>query len=271
MHHIVYKTSHQATGKFYIGVHSTYDIEDGYLGSGYLLKRALKKYGRGSFRREILHVCGTRDEAFAKERELVNRAFVLQEDTYNLAEGGSGRSGPNRRSKNILIYDSDLQLVKSCGTSNEAARFLQTTGAIIFTACRNAQKGKASQVRGSYVCYDGDTVRKKDTSFMTEHNRLIAQRNVGRKRPDHSLFMKQKAADNPTGLLYFTPLHVHGTNRVDAISAYSSDMISVWCKHSTVIITKMSIIKLTPKLRDKISFDWVGKTRREIGFYTNSR
>lgn len=33
-YHYLYKTTNLITNEFYIGVHSTYDLKDGYLGSG---------------------------------------------------------------------------------------------------------------------------------------------------------------------------------------------------------------------------------------------
>lgn len=56
MFHIIYKTTNLLDGKFYIGAHSTEILEDGYLGSGKYLKRAVLKYGRENFAREILFV-----------------------------------------------------------------------------------------------------------------------------------------------------------------------------------------------------------------------
>jgi hypothetical protein len=38
-----YKTINKINNKYYIGVHSTNDIKDGYLGSGVALKRAIRK------------------------------------------------------------------------------------------------------------------------------------------------------------------------------------------------------------------------------------
>lgn len=88
--HFVYKITNLVNSKFYIGVHSTSDIEDGYMGSGLVLKNAIQKYGISNFSREILFHCNTRKEAFEKERELVNIDLIKDHLSYNLAFGGSG-------------------------------------------------------------------------------------------------------------------------------------------------------------------------------------
>lgn len=66
-------------------------LHDSYYGSGKLMLRALKKYGKENFKREYLHVFNDDqwELAFAKEKEYVTRDFTLRDDTYNLSEGGS--------------------------------------------------------------------------------------------------------------------------------------------------------------------------------------
>jgi hypothetical protein len=88
--YIVYRTTNLLNGKIYIGIHETNDLDDGYLGSGVLIQRALAKYGRENFSREILFTFVNRDATIAKEAELVTEEFVAREDTYNLTVGGYG-------------------------------------------------------------------------------------------------------------------------------------------------------------------------------------
>jgi hypothetical protein len=44
MHYIIYKTTNNINGKYYIGQHITDNLDDGYIGSGRRLKIARKKY-----------------------------------------------------------------------------------------------------------------------------------------------------------------------------------------------------------------------------------
>jgi len=92
MSYSVYETTNQVNGKVYRGVHATEnpDIFDGYLGSGTVLKQAIKKYGKNNFKREILSVHEDFDDAYDEERRIVDKMFVKRDDTYNLVIGGDG-------------------------------------------------------------------------------------------------------------------------------------------------------------------------------------
>ena len=90
MYYIIYKTTNLINDKVYIGYHSTEDINDSYLGSGKLLKQAIKKYGENNFKRDILYVFPTKEEALLKESEIVNEAFIYSESNYNIKLGGEG-------------------------------------------------------------------------------------------------------------------------------------------------------------------------------------
>ena len=67
----VYITTNKINGKFYIGKHSTDNLNDNYLGSGIMLNKAIKKYGKEKFKQRILCFCDSEEEAFEVEKYLV--------------------------------------------------------------------------------------------------------------------------------------------------------------------------------------------------------
>lgn len=90
MNFLIYRTTNNINGMYYIGCHRTDNIDDGYYGSGKYLKSAISKYGIDNFSREILFYCLTAEEMFAKEVELVTEDVVKDVNSYNLKTGGSG-------------------------------------------------------------------------------------------------------------------------------------------------------------------------------------
>ena len=75
---------------FYVGKHRTKNLDDGYLGSGTLFNRAVRKYGRKNFVREILHYCNSEEELDDKEKEIINLELLENKNCYNIALGGQG-------------------------------------------------------------------------------------------------------------------------------------------------------------------------------------
>lgn len=93
LYHFIYRTTNTITGKFYVGMHSTNDLADGYLGSGKRLKYSLNKYGKENHRIEILEFCKNRDELQLKEESIVNEELLSNPLCMNLCVGGIGGVG----------------------------------------------------------------------------------------------------------------------------------------------------------------------------------
>jgi hypothetical protein len=89
-HHIIYKTTNLLSGRYYIGMHSTNNLDDGYMGSGDLIRKSIKKHGKENHKFEILERCDSREELASREEELVNLQEIAKKDCMNLKVGGSG-------------------------------------------------------------------------------------------------------------------------------------------------------------------------------------
>lgn len=89
-YHFIYKTTNQINGKYYVGMHSTDDLNDGYIGSGYKLKRSISKHGIENFKMEILEYLPNRGSLKARESELVNEDLLKDPMCMNLVYGGNG-------------------------------------------------------------------------------------------------------------------------------------------------------------------------------------
>lgn len=90
MFYTVYKVRNEVNGKVYIGKHKTKNLKDSYMGSGNLLRHAIKKYGVENFTKVILHVFDNEKDMNLKEFELVDELFRNVVPCYNLKFGGEG-------------------------------------------------------------------------------------------------------------------------------------------------------------------------------------
>lgn len=103
MYYTIYKTINNVNNKEYVGFHKIRYIsdikseksengsifEDGYLGSGVLMKKALEKYGPMNMSQELILLTDDKEEAEHLEREMVSREWVESDDNYNISLGGN--------------------------------------------------------------------------------------------------------------------------------------------------------------------------------------
>lgn len=89
-YHYLYKITNLLNNKIYIGIHSTNNLNDGYMGSSKILKNAIRKHGLQNFNKEILSFYESREDLREAEHEIVNAEFIKRKDTYNQNIGGNG-------------------------------------------------------------------------------------------------------------------------------------------------------------------------------------
>lgn len=90
LYHYIYKTTNLINQKYYLGMHSTTVLNDGYIGSGTNLRRSIKKYGKINFKFEIIEFLPNRDLLKKREKELVNENTLKDKLNMNLQPGGGG-------------------------------------------------------------------------------------------------------------------------------------------------------------------------------------
>lgn len=90
----IYKIINTINRKTYIGQRKKPEnksIEsDKYMGSGWLLKKAFKKYGKENFIKEILHVCKNKQDIDEFEKFYINEERKIGKSEYNICDGGQG-------------------------------------------------------------------------------------------------------------------------------------------------------------------------------------
>ena len=88
MYHYFYKITNNINNHFYYGIHSTSNLDDGYMGSGVALHCAYKRYGIENFTKEILKFFDNRSDLEKYEEFIVNEDLIKDAACYNIAIGG---------------------------------------------------------------------------------------------------------------------------------------------------------------------------------------
>lgn len=102
-YHYIYKTTCIITNNFYIGMHSTDNLEDGYIGSGKRLWYSINKHGKENHVCEILEFLQNRKKLKEREKQIVNVELIKEELCMNLQLGGGGGyiSEENQRNRSL--------------------------------------------------------------------------------------------------------------------------------------------------------------------------
>ena len=89
MYGYIYLTTNLINGKIYVGQHISLSFDEKYAGSGTILQKAFKKYGRENFSTEILYECNSQEELDEKEMYYIELMQSTDSNIgYNIKLGG---------------------------------------------------------------------------------------------------------------------------------------------------------------------------------------
>ena len=98
-------------GKTYIGQHKSNNINDSYMGSGAILSKAKRKYGRNAFEKFLLEYVETKEKANEREIFWIEHYRTLGKAEYNISKGGenafAGWNRGKKMSKNFCLKNSE--------------------------------------------------------------------------------------------------------------------------------------------------------------------
>ena len=179
----IYRITNNINHKTYIGQHKYYKsllVEDDYMGSGVILKKAQKKYGIENFSKEIITIAMSRSEANVLEKYYI--AKERKENTYgcyNIADGGY---------TSVEFTHTPESRMKALETRkrNGNLKLSEETKRKISEATKGRVPWEKGRKRGPH---SEETKRKmseanKGKALSEETKIKISDANKGKKRPD---------------------------------------------------------------------------------------
>lgn len=188
-YYIIYKVVNKINDRYYIGKQVTNNPQDTYMGSGVALKKAIKKYGKENFTKEVLYYVSDKDALTKKEIEVVNEDVVRDRKSYNLKTGGIGgfsRANARKGNKASLVsekwrkaiknnpgfkFSKDNNIASEAGKKGgKANRGISKTGKVNWTIVKNIRTDFTNGVSRKII--------KEKFSFLTSGtiNDIIAHR-----------------------------------------------------------------------------------------------
>jgi len=177
----IFLTENLINGKKYIGkqVHS-YDC---YLGSGIILKKAIKKYWKDNFKKIILEHVNNEKELNEKEKYWIEKFNAVNDNTfYNLADGGQGGD----LSKFVDFTNYKGRKIHTEEWKRELSKRMKGDG----NPMKDKTHSKAARAKISKAN------KGKERNFSKEHRENLSISQRGKK---HSLETKKKMSVAKTG------------------------------------------------------------------------
>ena len=182
----IYMTTNLINGKKYIGKHYGY-LDDNYLGSGKILLRAIEKYGKDNFQKEIIDISSSESENCEKEKYYIALYNACKNDMfYNIHEGGAG--GYTTAGYTL---EQKLELSKKFSLAHQGAK--------------NCMYGKHhTQKTKDKISYHAKYIRDKSIYQTQEYkekmSKAVSGKNNGMYGKHHSIESKQKMSESHKGI-----------------------------------------------------------------------
>ena len=176
---VIYRITNKLNGHTYIGQHKTKSLlaDDGYMGSGKLIKRAIEKYGISAFEKNYITIAIDQLEANVLERYYIAK----EKPIYNISEGGNG--GKVWKGENPFKNHEHTEEAKKINSEKHKGK--QTWlgkhhGEETKQKMANAKKGKKRSDEARQAISEGH----KGIKFSEEHKRKISEALKGKKRKE---------------------------------------------------------------------------------------
>ena len=185
-YNFIYKTTNILNGKYYIGIHSTDNLNDGYLGSGYILRLAIRKYGKENFVRDVIEFLPNRKLLVEREKEVVNLDEIAKMNCMNLMIGGSGGAQVPEKQRKWFIAGTN-GFVNRINNDDE---FREKIRNHLITQLKKNHK------EGVYTYFKSSFTGKNHTEETKKKMSLKAKKRVGEKCSQYGTMWITNGNDN---------------------------------------------------------------------------
>jgi hypothetical protein len=161
-------------------MHSTDNLEDGYMGSGKKLRRSLNKYGEDNFKFEIMEFLPNRKLLSLRESELVNEELLKDPLSMNLKNGGEGglvndehgenlKKGASKYQKNKWLSDNEYRdkITKLLLEQLKKNHLLGKINYNTFEGKKHTEETKKKMSDSKKGMYDGKNNPSYETCWIT--------------------------------------------------------------------------------------------------------
>lgn len=206
-------TTNLINGKKYIGKHYGF-LNDGYLGSGKLIRRAIAKYGKENFQREILAFSITEKENAEKEKYYIALFDACNSDLfYNIHEGGNGGNTTK-------------------GMSEEEKQALSKKMSALTSGTNNPMYGRKrseewKQQHSYWAKYERDNSVYRTEEYRLHMSEVTSGSNNGMYGRHHSIETRQKISEHHIGKAVGPKNGMYGKSGANAINGKRIVMLSL--------------------------------------------